>query len=426
MHYLEKKSINYPKYFYTFLLIGLGGIPFFTTGYFWNLTIFIFSAISFFSKGYTIERKIYLYFSFLTIVLILQAVVFSFISITTTIGIYVSFLNAYFLIKLIDKDFFKYFVDIIYYIILISFIFFIPSLLFPDFEKFLLDNIAPIFQQESSRRGYSYNPNFIIYTLNTGITTPYTDYSMDIIGGRNPAAFHEAGGLGVYAVLAFFMNFIITKNIWNKKSLVLVLGILSTFSTATFIAFFITIISINIISKKKSYQFLFLPIFLVTFWFSFNTFDFLGRKLDENIQQSLNIGYYYYGPKTRFGSFMIDIYDLQKYPITGKGVNEQTRFEDFRGFNRDTHRNNGVSDLAVKFGFPFFLFYFYNIHLTFRRINEIYKINFKGFPLLALSIIVLLGFSQVIFMSVTFVALSFFHIILNKNESSMALPISDK
>ncbi len=425
MPYLKNRSINYPKYFYTFLLIGLGGIPFFTNGYFWNLIIFIFSAISFFSKGFTIDKKIYQYFLFLSLVIVAQSLVFSFISITTTIGIFVTFLNAYFLIILIGQNFFKYFVDITYYLILISFIFFIPSLIFPNFEKFLLDHISPYFQQESSRRGYSYNPNFIIYTLNTGITKSYSDYSMDILGGRNPAAFHEAGGLGIYAVLAFFMNFIITKNIWNKKSIVIALGILSTFSTASYIAFFIMLISVNIINRKKNIKYALLPFFLVAFWFSFNTIDFLGRKIDENLQQSLNVGYYYYGSKSRFTSFLFDVYDLQKYPLTGKGVNEQTRFEDYRGFNRDTHRNNGISDFAVKFGIPFFIFYFFNIYSTFRKVNDIYKINSKSFPLLALSIVILLGFSQVIFMSVTFIALSFFHIILKNNENSVALPLPD-
>lgn len=422
MPYLRKSDFN--CYFNTFLLIGLGGMPFFTTGYLWNLYVFIYASAAFILKKYEIDNSFVFYIIFVTVVIIFQAFIFKFLPLKTTLGIYVTFINAYFLLKLIGKDFFRYFVDIIYWLTIVSFVFFVPSLLFPDFEKLLLENIAPFFQQQASRHGYGYNPNFIIYTINTGITQGYSDYSMSILGGRNPAAFYEAGGFGVYAVTALLFNFIVSKQIFNKKGVVIILGVFSTFSTASYIAVFVTIISGLTILKGKSSKMLLLPAALVAFWMLFSTYEFLGKKIDENYQQSIDIGSYYYGSKNRFVSFVFDLYDIQKYPLTGRGVNEETRFQDFSGFNRDTHRNNGISDFAVKFGLPFFVFYFVNIYFSFKAANKKYKINKNSFALLSTAIITLLGFSQVIFLSVTFIALSYFHIILGKDENSMAVPLS--
>ncbi|HOI30228.1 MAG TPA: hypothetical protein PLZ15_10775 [Melioribacteraceae bacterium] len=420
------KNKDYASYFFTFLLIGLGGIPFFTSGYFWNLAIFILAASSFAIKRHQFDKGFLTFIFLLTIVLLGQFIIFNYISLQTTIGIYITFINAYLLIKLIGEKLFEAYVNIIYLLIIISFIFFIPSLLIPGFEKFLIDNIAPIFEQQSSRRGYSYNSNMIIYTFNTGISKPYYDYGLEIIGGRNPSAFHEAGGLGVYAVLAFYINIILSKNLWNKKNLIFLAGIITTFSTASYISLFVAILSATIFLRRKSYKLVMIPLLIAIFWYSFNSLEFLGRKLDEQYQQSLNVGYYHYGSRGRFANFIFDMYDILNYPLTGRGVNEYTRFDDFTGFSRDTHRNNGISDFAVKYGIPFFIFYFFGIYKTFKKLNENQTINYKWFPLLSLSLIILLGFSQVIFQSVIFIGLSFYHLIIKSNENSMALPISDK
>ena len=55
---------------------------------------------------------------------------------------------------------------------------------------------------------------------------------------------------------------------------------------------------------------------------------------------------------------MVDFQDILKNPFFGMGRHDITRF----GGSDDVtlvHRNNGVTDFAVKMGLIFFIFYFY-------------------------------------------------------------------
>ena len=127
------------------------------------------------------------------------------------------------------------------------------------------------------------------------------------------------------------------------------------------------------------------------------------------------------GTYSRFGSFIADWTLFLKNPFIGWGRGEM-RFGTIHitYFSIEEHRNNGISALLSEYGIFFFLFYFI---LYFRCLRNLCRFN--QFPVyfasFGLFIILLLGFSQVIFTRPFFLGLLFLGFILAKQSSGNRL-----
>ncbi len=403
----SKKDMR-KKRIYTFFLIALAGFPFFTTGITFTIIPFIILFFISYSKRIKIEKESLMVFFILTLILMGQILVFNYIAFETIIGTYISFINAYLLVKLIGKDLDIYVVDVICFFTVISFIFYLPSMIFPSFEIFLKDNVASLFNRDAGRRGYNYVPNFIIYSLNTGITLG-SDYEDAYIKfGRNPGPFHEAGGFGIFLVISLIFNTIRTHKILNKRNMLLLLGIISTFSTTTFIttALFLTLYIST--SRKIGLNVFILPSIIFLSYYSYNHFDFLGKKISIQLEAAISNDPRKAESRERLANFVVDMQDAFSYPLTGRGKNEHTRFENFKEFGSTTHKNNGISDLAATYGIFFFIYYFTLMFNTVKMFSNKYGFYNNKFALALLLIIIIIGFSQVIFGSIFFLGLLFY------------------
>lgn len=185
---------------------------------------------------------------------------------------------------------------------------------------------------------------------------------------------------------------------------------------------------LNSINKRRFYWLLILPFLFYLFWNAYEKIDFLGQKIETQIRvaeskRGLGIG------GGRFISAFTDLEDIKEYPLFGKGRISEVRFT---GYYLDTnskmfHRTNGITDFIVKYGILFSIFYFYYYYKGFKLLLEKYfKYREKAVALFILFIIMMFGFSQVIFQQSLFILLLYFHLNNNRNiERTQRIQINE-
>jgi hypothetical protein len=266
-------------------------------------------------------------------------------------------------------------------------------LLIPGFFNYFVVHVCPFFNSPFASKDSFYIvwPTNLLFCFHECVLAEF----------RNPGPFWEPGLFAVFLNLALIFNLINEKKIWTRKNIVLTLALLSTFSTAGYIAFFVLLFSFYIVNqslgKKILLSLVLLPV-LLTLYFSL---EFLSSKVEQNINMANTT------TSSRFGSALVDITDFAKSPFIGwgRGVMRYGGRE-FSFFSEDQHRNNSVTDLLATYGIFIFLFYFYNYYLSLKGLCFSSGFN-PQFAYYALLVILLLGFSQSIFLKPFFYSLMF-------------------
>ena len=302
-------------------------------------------------------RKMYLNKSFLLFstilfsITLLQVLKFDFISIVTIIGLFTMVINAYFIVKILDKNFINYYINILYYMALISFVFFFPILFLPSLGSFLVHSIVPLFSIFNI--SHSVHESVLIYNLS------------HIYLFRNSGPFWEPGAFAGYLLIAFMLNSIKEVNILNKKNKVFLVAIVTTFSTTTFLALFIFLFLFYYKQVKNVAFKIVVVVSLVSIAFvAYTSLDFLGKKIEKQIEQetskdvltginTTNTG--------RFISIIRDMRDLDGHEWVGRGGHSTTRF-DLSASGKRMLRSVGLTDVIVKYGIPFFIIIVYFLY----------------------------------------------------------------
>ncbi|MBL7918677.1 MAG: O-antigen ligase family protein [Bacteroidia bacterium] len=398
-----KKQIR-TNYLIVYLFIALTSIPFFVGDEFLIFN-FVVSLALFLYRKREFDKFIFLYSLIFLSIFLAQSFFFSVLEINVILGYFFRILYAYFTIKVIGKDIAKYFINIIYFFAILSFVFYFPSLFFPDIMNSFLENVASYiepFQLHDPGRSH-----IIIYTF--GEQYSETDGAFSSALERNSGPFWEPGGFGVFLILAIIFEMIETKDLFSKKNKVFFLAVLTTLSTGSFLVLFVLVIFYLFIYRDPK-KLLLLGVFLIiSIVIYLNTF-FLNAKVERQFAytraSSVSL---YYAPRTRFVSAQLDLIDFYNNPVLGRGRFAATRFDN-KELEQDlllNHRNNGTTNLLVEFGFFGFLTFFVSMYRSFKA--YCFAKNFKtGFALVLVLIVVLLGFSQMIFLKPFFIGLSFF------------------
>jgi hypothetical protein len=393
--------------FLTLLLILISNSPFFSVGVLWKFIIMPPVIAYFFLKNNKLGASFLVFLALLSIVLVLQVIKYHVFVTGSFINTLMLFLFAYCVFALTGtSNFMKNFVKIIFVFTIISFIFFIPSIIIPGFESFFVEKIAPVFSRQTRSEFYQYIPNIIIYCFNTN--TAGTGFL------RNPGPFHEAGGFADFLLIAMVFETLLTKKLFSKRNIIFIIALISTFSTTGYLAFSLLLFAYFITQKSIMQSLLFLPLFglIVTYYFS--NLDFMKDKINEQLKSAETANYDIAG-RTRFISAILDFKDVKENPLLGKGTSKLTRFEDYQGDSSLTHRNNGFTDIFVKYGIPFALYFFFNIILTLRTLSE--KFEFPPyFGYYIFLILCVLSFSELIFSSSLFSGLAAWHFFINNEQ----------
>ena len=236
-----------------FLLIATSGIVFFYANEEYIAIGIIISLIIFVARG--ILDKIDLVFIFIIFMFILWEVIQSFyfqsFSLKSVVGTFGRFTFAYLVIKSVGQRFITTYVNLIYFLSIISLVFYV-LFFFPQITSQLI-SIAikdPLFPLKT--QSYQLSPNFILINFNG-----YKEL-------RNSGPFWEPGAFSVYINIALLLNILVKNKIFNKKNLLFTITIITTLSTAGFLTLFFIISSVYVLlnpSLKK--VFILIPIIIL-------------------------------------------------------------------------------------------------------------------------------------------------------------------
>lgn len=403
------KKINFRDHFLVFLLIANSGLPFFTNEKLILLASLFFTTI-FINPALLFKNKLFnLTLIFLLMLLIGQWITTGIFDLRTSITLYVRWTYPFIVLLAVRNRFPNIFVNVMYFLTIISLLLFIPSTISSGFENFLL-NISKEFKQQSSSGFYLYIPNIIIYTIKPEIA--FADF---ILFSRNSGPFWEPGGFGSFLIVALLFSVLIEKKFFSKRNMVFIIALITTWSTASLAALSVLILFYGMfILRKNIYRITLVPMVLLLSFNVYTDLPFVQERIDRSITYFENRKSIDNQRRDRMISAIVDVRTFSKYPVFGTGRNKQARYG---GTNRDfvmMHRNNGLTDFLVKYGLFFFIFYFWQIRKTYYSFAYQYIEKNRTYANIALLTIAVIGFSQILFQQSVFIALFYFSSFLPK------------
>ena len=395
---LNSIRVNILDYILVYLLIANSGIPFFYPYIEFKVINFIIVLLAFLFRRKTLDKFLLIYLLFFLVMVLGQFFIFNIFAYKDYLTIIVRIFIAYFTIKTVLIKFFKIYVNIIYFFAVVSFFFYIPSIIIPGFVDFIV-KISPYF-----------NPPFNDILKNAYHQVILFSFPPVIDVYRNSGPFWEMGTFGGFLNISIIINTVMKGVLFEKKNLVMIAALLTTLSTTNYIALFLFItVYFVFIEKKINSLIITLPL-LVIFITVFIKADFLQNKV---ISQVNEVNKYYKAGKVgnRFVSAIVDLKGFLEHPIFGIGrgeIREKTysRFEE--------HRSNGLATYLADFGIIFFLFYFSNMYLSFFRFCRLYE-QHRFLSYVALIILMLIGFSEEYYNFPFFYALTMLHLAIPSN-----------
>lgn len=260
----------------------------------------------------------------------------------------------YIFLKIIGYRFFPYLVNIIYFFSIVSIGFWGISNISQDFNDLLYElpsklGTDPI---DTSNELAGRPEQLLIYTYE-----PNTTYGII----RNPGPFHEPGAFAVFLILGIILNTFLKDSLFNKKNMLFLLALITTASTAGYIAFilFLNAYLFNTATLKASNKYFVLIVSIVlSITIYFNT-EFLSEKIVDQYQtQSMydiesNVS-------GRFFSARRSLSTILNNPIFGNIAAYDTKniSSSFKGY--------GFLSLVTEIGLPLFILIMYFFYKTLR------------------------------------------------------------
>jgi len=385
------------EYFLLSLLIAVSGLPFF----YYNIEYLVIGlalSLLYYLSKFSIE-KIDRYF-LLTVLLLaswesMQLFYHISFSIRSVAGTLFRLSFAYFTIKTLGNDFLNKYVNIIRFFAIVSLVFYLTHYNF-DINRELINwarNIQPLFSIDQIE--YSYSPNIIIFNF-----SGYQEFPP-----RNSGPFWEPGAYSIYLLLAIILNIFKDRKLIWSRNWIFILALITTFSTAGYIALFTTFILLNTSSSSGKKTFLRSAIYIIfILTVSLNLYrelDFLGRKITKNIELAEET------TSSRFGSARADFELIIKQPILGYSRNIGAIYGTTNFDLQTMHRNNGLTKLFVTWGI-IAIYILWRIWVSCRIVAYSYAV--KNGNIILFAGIILSSFSQNIFQFSFFLGILFWSI----------------
>ena len=353
---IEDKNNIRLKYFITFLSIGQCGIGFLS-----SKEVYIFTAILLLLLTFLKPSA----FSFLKVLPWVLANFLIYLFQTIAFDAFdVSIIQlGYFTIRLIvpamylvivGKEYYKYYIKILYIYTLISFVFWTIEVVLPPLS-IILRKLAINFSQATGSfvvdyKGISF---YLLYT--------FTYASSYHILPRNAGPFWEPGAFAVYLAVALVFVYLSTRSLKNKYILVFSLAILTTQSTAGYISLYIFWVW-AILSSNTKYKSAMLIIVLISAFLVSNSAPFMKLKLTEAYEQEMS------QPLTGFTSGRMysarkSINAIGQHPFIGRGISRRTAYDEYSEF----YGSYGIIDIPARFGIImgsiYFILFLYSLRI---------------------------------------------------------------
>lgn len=393
-------------YFLVFMLIAISGLNYFYLVKGFITFTFILNILVLTFRRVKIDFKEITLIFILVFLEIFQGIVFKKLEVVAVFGLFMRLASGYLTIKIVGKDFFKTYVNLIVFFALVSFPFYLLTFSYSN-TKFMIDNFASLFPPliDLKTDQMQIHPNVILYTFSFG--SIYETI-------RNSGPFYEPGMFSIFLNIALIFNIIINKVIFSRKNIILIVAILTTLSTAGYLGLFVVIMG-SFFHFKSFQSVLVLIIFIIAGTYFYNNLPFLKNKIETSIERKDET-------TSRFGSLYADLVYIRKSPIIGNGRFLFERIGISIWDVQSRHRNNGVSKLMVNYGIPFAIYFFYLVYSSFKK--TITANNSRFNPFIALLLILILGFSQVLFQYAFFLSFPFLFLSLKNYKYIRAKQIT--
>ena len=363
---------HFIDYSLLFMVIAVSGIPYFTSTILY-IPLSVILIIYFFIRKKKLDKKFVLFLILLTIITTLQAYIFDFFSFQTTLGIYLRVIIGYLIIKILKEKFIAYYINILYYLSITGTAIYLSIVILPSLESIYKSSLVPFLS--------------IFNFSGTNLDTIIIYNFAHIEELRNSGPFWEPGAFAGYLIIAiiflYFNNQILNK---NKKLLILLFTLVTTLSTTSFIALSIFML----FYFYKNIKNIFIKITIIfsiifTSYYAFFNFDFLGKKIEHQLNMAKNAKAYGADSDTqRFLNIMRDWEDFQGHELIGRGSNPLTRYQ-YKP--EEQIRTVGLTDILVRVGIPFFIYILYLLYKSICSIVNHYKIYCIGVFLTIITIL---------------------------------------
>lgn len=363
----------------------------------------IFYGYHFFKKGNVFSEKIIFVFLFVTLIFLSQTFYAQIFRLQTFGGLILRLSLAYFVLGIIKNNFYILMSEFVYFFAKISLILYFLFFLFPALPPFLINNVTEYLQAPFSTE---FRPHIIIFDFSSWSMNRFLNF------GLNSGFYWEPGAHAIFLIYALTINFHFQKTFFTNKNLILILTILTTFSTTGYICLLILILYIILFSQNRGFKFFaFLFVLPLFFYFSFtliNNANFLGSKLISSyneIDEDENRG-------SRFQSFKLDFDVWKENPFFGKDQ-LLSKSGDQLDFSIDLHRNNGLGILLSTYGIFAFVLYLFAVFKGLLIFQKKYIHN-KNFTYLFYLFFLLTMFAMPMTLRPFFYAMALFPISKNK------------
>ncbi|WP_040299528.1 hypothetical protein [Arcticibacter svalbardensis] len=387
---------NCYKHILVFALLSTSGFPLFQgkTG---DIITLILAMGGFVFWRKTITGRFYLLISTFCLLLLIQTLYFGSMYITTFAYQSMLIFAGAFSIATLGIDFVYIFQRLMLWFTVIALVLFIPILINFNIYNFYISKSPIHYETEVMFYNFKSVAHNIFFLNFPG------DFLMLV---RNSGPFWEPGAFGGFLVLSIMFNVLLDNKMFSWKNCILMLAIITTFSTTAYISILIFIMLYYYIKIKSMVMKLFTLLFgAVTFVILFFSLSFLGKKIQIEID-NIQIDVLLKGGDTRMASAYLDIKELFEktvYLLFGRGSHPMTRIGTV---DKEVLRNNGITDQLVRLGIPCFVFYVAMLKKAFEQVNQ-FGAQQKWIASCALITILVLAFSETYFRFNFFWALFF-------------------
>ena len=368
---INKKQFLFWEYFFVISIIALTGFEYFFRDK--NLLFIVVGPLSFYIFNKRKLKVTSLFLQFLTVILILSLLQCFYFSNDLSISFIFTFrILIYFFVASIIKDkFISVYINVIYYISLISLFLYTLTNIFSSFRNFLLIISKGIIPLAFSQDVITSNPNNTIFFYTISHEINY----------RNNGPFWEPGMFGVFLVIAFLFS-IFKFGLKDLRSIVILFAGISTLSTTTLIALYI-ILFYYLFSKTLSFKKFFIVFFFIILFFPLYKIDFIGDKIISDVDNNELV-------YTRTGAMLIHLKQIIESPWIGYGVNINE--DQLKRIGSVEVTPNGITNLIRYFGIPISIIIYFLLYLSTKdMLNKITKKNISWFSFF---IILVVCFSQ--------------------------------
>jgi len=297
-------------------------------------------------------------------------------------------LTPFMYLIIVGREFFKYYIRIIYYYSLVSFGFLVLSIVFPFFREFV--RIGATMYSIATKYYVVEYKALSFFQLFT-----YTQKQSDSFFLRNAGPFWEPGAFAVYLGIALVMQYLYTHSLNNKYNVVFTIAMLTTQSTAgyaTLMVFYMCALALSNHRLKVPYLMIIAAISFAVYSyapFMKTKVEYMYQTQTEQDLQGITSGRFYAARKS--------INAISEYPIFGRGITRRTAEDAYSEFAG----GYGFLNIPAKYGIPLALIYFYAFWKSLMiYASATHKGSNKKYVLLAILSLVPVFFSQTVYDSV--------------------------